>query len=225
MITIAKYSNTVEYRLLTTLDNSGILKLQTEVQKTTLAIKQMASQELIDDKTLQKSLGNLESLQRALARNYNSKLGMLNMSGFTKDLSSVKGGLNEISQSFAVAGNEGRKSFASIMGQVTKLDTGFKTVNKTVDKMWNTLGNTVRWGVVASGFQTMMNSIHQAATYVKDLDSSLTEIMMVTNYSRQAMQEYAKSANEVAKSLGSTTVGVTDATTVFAQQGRFLFIY
>ncbi|HAU85151.1 MAG TPA: phage tail tape measure protein, partial [Lachnospiraceae bacterium] len=42
---------------------------------------------------------------------------------------------------------------------------------------------------------------------------------MVTDYSRDAMNEYAKTANQVAKNIGSTTVAMTDATTVFAQAG------
>lgn len=64
-----------------------------------------------------------------------------------------------------------------------------------------------------------MNALHDSITYVKDLDRSLTDIMMVTDYSRQQMNDYAKSANEAAKALGSTTVAMTDATLVFAQQG------
>ena len=64
-----------------------------------------------------------------------------------------------------------------------------------------------------------MNMIHQSADYVKDLDESLTQIMLVTDYSREQMQEYAKSANEAAKALGNTTTGMTNASLVFAQQG------
>ena len=64
-----------------------------------------------------------------------------------------------------------------------------------------------------------MNSVHQASEYVKDLDKSLTNIMMVSGESRDTMNDYAKSANEAAQRLGSTTVGMTDATQVFIQQG------
>ena len=83
----------------------------------------------------------------------------------------------------------------------------------------NTFGNTVRWGLIASAFSQVMNAAHEAVQYVKDLDESLTNIMMVTDYSREAMNEYAKSANEAAKALGSTTVAMTNANLVFAQQG------
>ena len=68
-------------------------------------------------------------------------------------------------------------------------------------------------------FSGIMNSFHQATQYVKDLDTSLTNIMMVSGESRDAMNEYARAANEAAKALGNTTVGMTNATQVFVQQG------
>lgn len=219
MIILAKYSNTVEYKLITSLDSSGITKLQAEILKTSNAIQQMSTKKFISEKTTSEAVRDLSKLQQALNKNYNSKIGMLNISGFTKDIQTANLSMESLSKRFNLAGASGLQTFTSLMGQMTKLDTGFKSVSKTVDKMWNTVGNTVRWGVVASGFQEMLNGIHNAATYVKDLDSSLTNIMMVTDYSRDAMNEYAKTANQVAKNVGSTTVAMTDATTVFAQAG------
>ena len=219
---MAKYSNTVEYKLITSLDSSGITKLQAEILKTSNAIQQMSTKKLISDNSMRQATDALAKLQQALNKNYNSKIGMLDISGFTKDLDRAGISMDSLSKRFNLAGASGLQTFTSLMGQITKLDTGFKSVSKTVDKMWNTVGNTVRWGVVASGFQMMLNSVHNAATYVKDLDSSLTNIMMVTDYSRDAMNEYAKSANQVAKKLGSTTVDVTQGSLVYAQQGKDL---
>jgi TP901 family phage tail tape measure protein len=65
----------------------------------------------------------------------------------------------------------------------------------------------------------MMNSVHQAAQYVKDLDQSLTNIMMVSGETRENMNAFAKDANEIAQRLGVTTVQMTEATKVFVQQG------
>lgn len=100
-----------------------------------------------------------------------------------------------------------------------KIDTGLRQISKTGDKIMNTFGNTVRWGLIASAFSGVMNAAHESVQYVKDLDESLTNIMMVTDYSRSAMNDYAKAANEAAKALGSTTTAMTNATLVFAQQG------
>lgn len=72
---------------------------------------------------------------------------------------------------------------------------------------------------MSSGFSAMLNALHQSVDYVKELDNSMTQIMLVTDYSRQQMNDYAKSANEAAKALGNTTVGVMQGTQIFAQQG------
>ena len=64
-----------------------------------------------------------------------------------------------------------------------------------------------------------MNAIHNSVDYVKELDDSLTQIMLVTNYNRDSMNEFAKSANEAAKAVSMTTTGMTNASLVFAQQG------
>ena len=64
-----------------------------------------------------------------------------------------------------------------------------------------------------------MNSIHQSIDYVKELDDSLTQIMLVTDYNRDSMNQYAKSANEAAKALSMSTTGMTNASLIFAQQG------
>ena len=64
-----------------------------------------------------------------------------------------------------------------------------------------------------------MNSIHQSIEYVKELDDSLTQIMLVTDYNRDSMNQYAKSANEAAKALSMSTTGMTNASLIFAQQG------
>ena len=64
-----------------------------------------------------------------------------------------------------------------------------------------------------------MNAVHESVDYVKELDDSLTQIMLVTDYNRDSMNEYAKAANEAAKAVGQTTVGMTNASLIFAQQG------
>ncbi len=64
-----------------------------------------------------------------------------------------------------------------------------------------------------------MNAIHSSVDYVKELDDSLTQIMLVTDYNRDSMNQFAKSANEAAKAVSMTTTGMTNASLIFAQQG------
>lgn len=219
MITISKYSSTVEYKLKTTLDSSGISKLQAEIKKTQTELKKLSEQNIISDSAMGTAQAQLSKFSKILNQSFNSKLGMLDLSRVNKLMSENALSIGKISTAFSMAGTKGEVAFNNVLGRIGKIDTGLKSITKTTDKIMNTFGNTVRWGVIASGFQSIMNGAHQAVQYVKDLDASLTNIMMVTDYSKQQMNEYAKSANEAAKALGSTTVAMTDATLVFAQQG------
>ena len=219
MITISKYSSTVEYKLKTTLDSSGISKLQAEIKKTQTELKKLSEQNIISDSAMGTAQAQLSKFSKILNQSFNSKLGMLDLSKVNKLMGENALSIGKISTAFSMAGTKGEVAFNNILGRVGKIDTGLKSITKTTDKIMNTFGNTVRWGVIASGFQSIMNGAHQAVQYVKDLDASLTNIMMVTDYSKEQMNEYAKSANEAAKALGSTTVAMTDATLVFAQQG------
>ena len=219
MIIISKYSTTVNYDIKTTLDSSGISKLQSELKAAQNELQRLSSMDLISNEKLAKAQTQIKALQTALNKSYNGKLGMVDTNKFISAFTQMNGSVRTLGKDLSNAGLAGQRAFSEVINTFGKVDTQMKSVSKTTDKIFNTLGNTIRWGVIASGFQEMMNSVHNAATYVKDLDTSLTNIMMVTDYSREQMNEYAKTANEVAKSLGSTTVAVTKGSQVFSQAG------
>lgn len=216
---MSKYSNSIHYSVTTSLDASGLTKLQAEIKGVESELQKLAGQEIISQQSLSKALSQITTLKDALNNAFNANIGMLDMSRFQKEIKSSIGNIQELRSSFSLAGSTGEKAFVGVVGRLGQLDTGIKSISKTTDKMMNTIGNTMRWGVVASGFSQIMNSAHQAVQYVQDLDESLTNIMMVTGQSREQMNAYAQTANEVAKQLKSTTVAMTDATLVFAQQG------
>ena len=167
-------------------------------------------------------LTKIKQIQTALTQAFNPKLGMLNSSAFMKNLNAMKISMNDVYKTFNSIGPAGQTAFTSLYGQISKIDTGMRSVSKTTDKIFNTMGNTFRWGIIASGFAAIMNSAHQAAQYVSDLDKSLTEIQMVSAASRDNMNQLAREANAAAKALGGTTVQMTEATKVFIQQGLSL---
>ena len=216
---MAKYSNTVEYNIRTNLDSSGLSKLQSQIRQVENTIQTLQKEKLINDKAINDSLAKIKEVQVALKTAFNPKLGIMDNKALITNLNNIKGGMNGVYQAFKTGGAQGVAAFNQLYGQTLKVDKGLKQVSSTSDKIFNTLGNTVRWGLIASAFANVMNAAHESVQYVKDLDESLTNIMMVTDYSREAMNEYAKSANDAAKALGSTTTAMTNATLVFAQQG------
>lgn len=219
MITISKYSNTIEYNLRTTLDRSGLTQLQTELNKVSVQLKEMQSQDIIDNKQVSAAINNIQKFQKALNSSFNTKIGMLDMTKLTSQLNDSGLSLRNLQNSFSMAGSTGKIAFTDVLAQLGKIDTGIKSTSSMVDKLFNTMGNTVRWGIMSSAFNGVTDSIRQSVEYAKDLDDSLTQIMLVTDYSRDSMVQYAKQANEAAKALGSTTVAMTNSTLIFGQQG------
>ena len=219
--TLAKYSNTVEYQIRTTLDTSGLAKLKAELTSLQHLARSRNAQGIMgfDTATTNKVLADINKVKTALNQAFNPKLGMMNNRAL---FNSIGKDLNSIYSSFSKMGPQGVAAFGQVYGQIGKIDLGMKRISSTSDKIMNTFGNTFRWGMIASVFSGIMNSFHQSIQYVKDLDKSLTNIQMVTAQSREAMNDFAVQANEAAKRLGGTTVQMTNATEVFIRQGHSL---
>ena len=216
---MSKYSNTIEYMIKTTVDKSGLANLQTEIGKILSQLKELSAQKFVNTSDINKSIETVQKFQKVLDASFNTKLGMLDMSKLNTQLRESQISLGSLQKSFSIAGASGDKAFASVLGQLGKIDTGIKNTSSLMDKLANTMGNTIRWGIMSSAFNGVTDAMRQAVEYAKDLDNSLTQIMLVTDYSRDSMIDYAKQANEAAKSLGATTTAMTNATLVFAQQG------
>lgn len=216
---MAKYSNTVEYNISTKLDSSGLTKLQTEIQKIELSLQKNANRGLLSSSEVEKARTQLEGLGTALTKAFNPSLGTLDLTKLQSNLKGTEVTAEGLGRAFQLAGTQGEVAFNDLIGQLGRLDTGLAQSNSALDKMFTTFSNTFRWGLVSSFFSNFMNSIHQSVDYVKELDDSLTQIMLVTDYNRDAMNQYAKSANEAAKAVSMTTTGMTNASLVFAQQG------
>lgn len=216
---MAKYSNTVEYNILTKLDSSGLTKLKTELQQVELKLQKLGNQKLLNPEDFSDARTQIRGLSDALSKAFNPTLGITDLSKLNKELQESGVTAEGLRSAFSQLGTDGQIAFNNVIGELGKLDTGILRTNSQVDKLFTTFSNTFRWGLVSSFFSNFMNSIHQSVNYVKELDDSLTQIMLVTDYNRDAMNQYARSANEAAKAVSMTTTGMTNASLVFAQQG------
>ena len=216
VIKISKYSNTVEYNLRTKVDTSGIIQLQKQISALNTEIAKMASKNLIDESQISRARASIEKLQTALTSSFNSTLGIFDFSQFQKSLKGLS--LGEIQKTFSMIPN-GQRAFNNMLGTIGQMDTSFKSISSTTDKIFNTFGNTVRWGITASIFQRMQNDLYRAVEYVQELDSSLNNIRIVSGQSAEQMREFSLYANQAAQNLGQTTTAFTDAALIFIQQG------
>jgi hypothetical protein len=66
----------------------------------------------------------------------------------------------------------------------------------------------------------MTGSVQEAYGYVKNLDSSLNDIRIVTQKSADDMADFAVQANKAATALGKSTTDYTNASLIYYQQGK-----
>ena len=216
VIEISKYSNTVEYNLRTKVDTSGVIQLQRQFAALNTEIAKLSSQKLIDDKQVSQARSAIDKIQTALSSSFNSTLGVFDLSKFQKSLDGLS--LSNLQKTLSGVPNA-TKAFNNMLGTIGQIDTQFKSISSTTDKIFNTFGNTVRWGITASIFQTMQNNLYRAVEYVQELDTSLNNIRIVSGQSAEQMRDFSLYANQAAQNLGQTTTAFTDAALIFVQQG------
>ena len=71
MITISKFSNTVEYNLKTSFDASGINQLQGQIAALSAELDRMSAKKLIDTSSFNTAKKDIETLQKALSSAFN----------------------------------------------------------------------------------------------------------------------------------------------------------
>ena len=214
---MSKFSNTISYNLRTTLDASGITQLRGQLAAISMQLDQMQGKQLFSPKEVYAAQRQIKQLGDALSSSLNSQTGLLDLNKFQKQLGNLS--LAQLEQSMSKVGVTGQQAFGNMIGQIGRMDTSFKSISSFADKIFNTMGNTVRWGITASIFQTIQNSLYRAVDYVQELDTSLNNIRIVTSASNEDMRNFALYANEAAQAIGASTTSFTDAAQLYAQNG------
>jgi len=113
----------------------------------------------------------------------------------------------------------GQAAFRNLSTQILSTNIQLKESHNLLNKMAETLGNTIKWNVASAAVNSLSRSVEQAWGYAKSLDTSLNNIRVVTGKSADEMAKFAVQANNAAKELGKTTTDYTNASLIYAQQG------
>ena len=216
---VAKYGNTIEFNLKTNVDLRALNKLQSSLTKVQTSFQQLSFGKKGNLSTFDDAISKAQDLQKVLNEAFNTGIGGFDAKKVLSGINSVYGSMSNFHAEMKKAGASGQQAFNNIVGSVGKLNIALKTTTNLADKIFNTIGNTVRWGIISGAFESMRNEIGRAIQYVQDLDRSLNDIRIVSGQSADQMRRFAKEANEAAKNLGKTTTSFTDAALIFVQQG------
>jgi len=92
-----------------------------------------------------------------------------------------------------------------------------KRSNALMGELWLTMKNTAKWQLSSSVLHGFISATQKAFTYAQDLNKSLNDIRIVTNYNTGDMAKFAKEANAAAKALNTTTKAYADASLIYFQ--------
>lgn len=189
-------------------------RLKTEAQNVTTSLGGSSM-----EKDFQQAIAAAEKLQKIVTQSTNVKLGKIDFSEVTRQVNQTYGSMEKLQQQLHLGGAHGDRIFNSFNNSLLKTNLQLKESNRLIDEMATSFGNTVKWGISSSVFNTLTGSLSKAWEYAKHLDTSLNDIRIVTGKSADEMERFAKIANNSAKSLGASTLDYTEAALIYYQQG------
>ena len=168
---------------------------------------------------LNESAKAAEKLENILNNSWNNKLNQLDLSKVSKGIKETYGSVSKMKAELEKSGVVGTSAYNHITSAILNTNLQLKQGNKLLDDMATSMANTIKWGITSSIFNNITQSISQAYSYTKRLDSSLNDIRIVTDKSAESMEKFARQANNAAKGLGASTLDYTEASLIYYQQG------
>lgn len=212
----------IRYSVNFDVNKTGLNEIKASLQE----IQRLTAQDLmkinntslsVAQQDLEKLKVSVKQLDGALDKAFNSDLGTLNVSKFNQELKKLN--LNQIYKDFSNAGAAGQNAFRNTTAQILTTNMQLKQTHSLINSMATTMANTVKWGAASSVMNSFTGSVQQAYGYVKNLDTSLNDIRIVTGKSAEEMNKFAVKANNAAKALGQSTTNYTEASLIYYQQG------
>lgn len=188
---------------------------------TTSDLKKISPQ--IDDKQLnaelQKIRGTVNTLESAFTKAFNPKLNTVNIKTFKNELANSNTNLQQVYNTLKQTGEIGDNAFRQLSTKMLDTNIKLKETSGLFKEIGVTLKNSIKWNIASSVVNTFSGKVQEAYGYVKNLDSSLNDIRIVTGKSADEMDRFAEKANKAAQNLGKSTTDYTKASLIYYQQG------
>ena len=196
---------------------------KSSIQKVKQSLRQLQNIKIGDFKGTEQQLQNVKKtalvVEEALRQAFNPTLNTANIQTFNSILQGTGRTIDTVYADFAKLGSQGRQAFTQVASQVMTTNTQLRETKTLLTTMGQTMVNTVKWGIASSVMNSFTNSVRQSVEYVKNLDSALTDIRIVTGDSTEKMKQFAVQANQAAQALGRSTMDYSKAALTFYQQG------
>ena len=206
-------------------NTTGLQQAKKELESIKSQVKEIENAngkgaKVIDTEQLKKAKSEIDLLEKAMNKAFDSDTGVINVRKLTGELKKQGTSLTDIQKRFEQVGLTGTSVFQDIQKEIVKTGAEVKKTGGFIDDMAQTLSQTIKWNIASSAVNTLSGNIQKAVGFVKSLDESLTQIRIVTGKNSKEMEVFKEEANEAAKALGRSTTEYADASLIFFQQGK-----
>ena len=160
-----------------------------------------------------------EELSSHLRAATNVNTGQLDLSKFNQSIRNSNSSLTDLISDLAQGGSAGQAAFEQMTAAIARTQVPLRQTNALIKEMATSLKNTIKWELSSAAVHGLESALSGAVNYAKDLNTSLTNIRIVTGQTVEDMARFTKEANAAAKSLSTTTKSYADASLIYYQQG------
>ena len=208
-------------RITYTLDfKANLTDIQGQLNKLKQSLNSLATPRMGKvSKEFEVASASAAKLEHHIRNAFNADTGKLDLSRLNMSLKNTGDNLSGLMNNLIQGGKSGREAFMQVTNAISNAQQPLIKTNALFSKMWTTMKNTMRWQISSMALTSIYSGISKAFNYAKDLNSTLNDIRIVTGDSAAEMERFAKSANKMAKAVGSTTLDVAKGTLIYRQQG------
>ena len=168
--------NNIRFQVGFDVDRKGLNEIQSE-------LKQLQNLTRSDFMRINVNTTNLREVDRelveisstasvvseALEKAFNPKLNSINIQRFNQYLTEANLTLDDVYSAFSKVGTQGQAAFRNVTNTVLGSNTQLEHTQTILDRMAQTLGNTIKWNIASSVVNTLTGNIEQAYGYVRAL--------------------------------------------------------
>ena len=202
--------------------NGDMSHLQQQVKNVQLSLTELTRVQTKDmglQKQFREASQAAKEMKQHIAAATNVQTGNIDLSKLNTSLQKSKKTLTSYMNTFASAGAQGQQTFMNMAKAITAAELPMRTSNKLLDSMWTSMKNVATYQISSMIFTGFITGIRNALDYVKELDSAMNDIRVVTGMSKTEADKLAKSLNKMAKELKVGTAEMAQGMLIFQQQG------
>lgn len=212
-------SNRYQYTLQFNADTQAAKKSMQDLANSFEKLFKAQSQGGFMDESINKAVESAKQLEIHLQKATDVNTGKLNLTEFNKSIQQAGTSFKELSQSLVSGGAAGQQAFLSMASAIAQSEVPLKQMNNTLKTFAQTLKNTVKWEISSNIVHGLESAMGNAVSYARNLNTSLTNIRIVTGQTVEDMAKFTVEANKAAKFLSTTTKAYADASLIYYQQG------